>query len=141
MKPNPSKHAVQNPAEEVPPSLAERRQELEAEQNRLAKLEEAELQRQQKFQGLLKEKQTRADQLQGLANSATALELWIYENGEALIDAFTGRDSEGHVAAISARIADLEIAKRLLPTLIARRQAELAELDKQIAAFSKPPAA
>src|SRR5436190_23875167 len=139
MKPNPSKREALA-TDGGPPSLADQKRALEAEQDRIAKLEEAALQKQQKLDALNKEKRGRVDDLQHLANGASALELWIFEGGEELLNAFTGRDSEGRVAALAAHIANLENAKRLLPSLIARRQADLAELDKQLSALSEPPA-
>ena len=141
MKPNPSKREALNLATDGgPPGLAAQKRALEAEQDRIAKLEEAALQRQQKLDALNKERRKRVDDLQHLANGASAIELWIFESGEELLNAFTGRDSEGLVARIAEHIANLETAKRLLPSLIARRQAELAELDKQLSAFSEPSA-
>ena len=141
MKPNPSRREAPNPPADAAPSLAEvneRKRELQAEQDRLAKIEEAALQRQQKVDSLQTEKRQRTADLQLLANGASDLELWIYESGEELLNAFTGRDSEGRVGVIAGHIEKLEIAKRLLPSLIARRQAELAELDRQLSALSKP---
>src|SRR5436190_20369833 len=133
MKPNPPKReALKLATDGGPPGLAAQKRALEAEQDRIAKLEEAALQRQQKLDALNKEKRKRVDDLQHLTNGASSLELWIFESGEELLNAFTSRDSEGRVAQIAAHIANLETTKRLLPSLIARRQAELAELDKQL---------
>src|ERR1041384_193877 len=106
MKTNPSKRDSTNLPEGTA-NLAEQKRALAVEQDRLAKLEEAAKQRQQKFDALQMERRKRADDLQLLANGASKLELWIYESGEELLSAFTGRDSEVRVAAIAGHISNL----------------------------------